>query len=316
MQRRHRDPAVCPGCGSPLEPWRTVPASEPQLAGRNYELLRCARCGTAVTAGEPAPELHEQGAYQPARPRLHRAARPILAAFDAQRLALLGRLAAPGARLLDVGAGQGRFVVRARAAGYNASGIDPHRRFSGPGGEASAVVAPTSVEQAQITPESLDVVTLWHVLEHVDDPRDALERIAGWLAPQGGVIVAVPNLASLQARLGRERWYHLDVPRHRTHFTPAGLMALLGATGFEVVAVEHRLLEHNPFGMWQSALNRLSREPSWLYNVLKHNAPWRARELVLTALAVPLVPVAAAVELAAGLARRGGTIVVLARRRA
>jgi hypothetical protein len=105
------------------------------------------------------------------------------------------------------------------------------------------------------------------------------------------------------------------VPRHRSHFTPAGLSQLLNDTGFQVVAIEHRLLEHNPFGMWQSMLNRLSPEPSWLYNMLKRNARIRARELALTAVAVPLIPLAAAVELAAGQARRGGTIAVLARRR-
>jgi SAM-dependent methyltransferase len=313
VQRRHLDPGPCPGCGGSLVRWRSVPASEPALAGRRYELWRCPRCGCAATAGEPAPELHTKGAYREARPRLHRLAAPALAAFDRQRLALLGRLAPPGARVLDVGAGRGRFVVRARAAGYDAFGIDPYRRFAGPGGES--LVQPTSIEEAQIAAQSLDAVTLWHVLEHLEDPRAALERIAGWLAPGGGVLVGVPNLNSLQARVGGERWYHLDVPRHRSHFTPAGLSRLLGETGFEVVEIEHRLLEHNPFGMWQSALNRLSREPSWFYNLLKRNVRWRRRELALTAVAVPLIPVAVAVELGAALARRGGTIVVLARRR-
>lgn len=292
-----------------------MPASEPALDARRYELWRCWRCGCAVTAGEPVSELHEQGAYRPGRPRLHRAASPLLRAFDSRRLSLLGRVAPPGARVLDAGAGQGRFVVRARAAGYEASGIDPFRRPAGISSEAAITVVPASIEEASIAPQSLDAVTLWHVLEHLEDPGAALERIAGWLAPGGGLVVGVPNLASFQARVGGERWYHLDVPRHRSHFTPAGLTQLLHHTGFQVVAIEHRLFEHNPFGMWQSAVNRVCREPSWLYNVLKHNTGWCARELVLTALAVPLVPLAAAVELAAGLARRGGTIVVLARRR-
>lgn len=239
----------------------------------------------------------------------------MLRAFDRQRLTLLGRVASPGARILDAGAGQGRFVLRARAAGYDALGIDPYRRSAGPGDEAGTAVAPASIEEVSIPAQSLGAVTLWHVLEHLEDPRAALERIAGWLVPGGGLVVGVPNLASLQAWVGGERWYHLDVPRHRSHFTPTGLSQLLNDTGFQIVAVEHRLLEHNPFGMWQSGLNRLSREPSWLYNVLKRNARFSARELALTALAVPLIPLAAATELAAGQVRRGGTIAVLARRR-
>ena len=126
----------------------------------------------------------------------------------------------------------------------------------------------------------------------------------------------MPNLASVQARLGRDRWYHLDVPRHRTHFTPDGLGTAARTRGFEVLAVRHRLLEHNPYGMWQSAVSRLTRHPSYLYNLLKRNAPLDPRDLALTALAVPLAPAAALAELLAGMARRGGTIAVLARRRA
>ncbi|MGH2870092.1 MAG: class I SAM-dependent methyltransferase [Solirubrobacteraceae bacterium] len=299
-----------------------MPASEPDLASRRYELWRCPGCGCAVTGGEPAPELHEQGAFRPARPRLHRVAGPALRAFDHQRLTLLGQVALPGARILDAGAGRGRFVLRARAAGYDAMGIDPYRglaeRGDAPGcgcGGGEATVLAASIEEASIPARSLGAVTLWHVLEHLENPRAALERIAGWLVPGGGLVVGVPNLASLQARIGGERWYHLDVPRHRSHFTPAGLSQLLNDTGFQVAAIEHRLLEHNPFGMWQTVLNRVSSEPSWLYNVLKRNARLSARELALTALAIPLMPLAAAVELAAGQAHRGGTIAVLARRR-
>jgi hypothetical protein len=152
------------------------------------------------------------------------------------------------------------------------------------------------------------------VLEHLDDPGRALSLIAAWLRPGGAVLVGVPNLASWQARLGGQRWYHLDVPRHRVHFTPRGVDALLRRSGFEPVSVTHLLLEHNPFGMWQSLVNRLTRNPSYLYNLLKRNAPMSARDLIVTAAALPLVPVAGLLELAAGLARRGGTIAVLARR--
>jgi hypothetical protein len=126
--------------------------------------------------------------------------------------------------------------------------------------------------------------------------------------------VGVPNLASVQARLGGERWYHLDVPRHRVHFTPAGLDDLLRANGFTPVRTHHLLAEHNPFGMWQSLVSRLTTQPSYLYNLLKRNAPVRSPDLAITALALPLAPVAALAELAAGLAGRGGTVAVLARR--
>ena len=305
---------ACPACGGPLVAWRSVPSAEPALGPARYELRRCRRCGSAVTVGAAPAELHETGAYAPGAPRLARAAAPALRAFDSQRLRMLGAFAPPPARLLDAGAGRGRFVAGALAAGYEARGIEPSRRGVLAASSAGAPIEQATIEAARLDPGSLDAVTLWHVLEHLDDPGAALARIATWLAPGGVLLVGVPNLSSLQAHFGGERWYHLDVPRHRVHFTPAGMDALLRAQGFTPAKTHHLLAEHNPFGMWQSLVSRATSHPSYLYNLLKRNAPVRSPDLVITALALPLAPLAAITELAAGLARRGGTIAVVARR--
>jgi len=172
-----------------------------------------------------------------------------------------------------------------------------------------------TIEEADVEPGSLDVVTLWHVLEHLDDPEAAVARLATWLKPSGGVLlVGVPNLNSAQARIAGPGWYHLDVPRHRTHFTPAGVHALLLTGGLRPLATTHLLLEHNPYGMWQSWVNLLTETPSYLYNLLKRNASARSRDLAITLAMLPLAPLAAAAEALAGAARRGGTIDMLAQR--
>jgi SAM-dependent methyltransferase len=311
---REAVPAACPACDGLLEPWRSVLASEPGVSSHRFDLLRCEICGTAVTAGPAWPELNDSGAFRPGVPRLYRLASPLLRAYDAQRLTLLRTLAEPGARVLDAGAGQGRFVVRARDAGYDAFGIEPSTRGVQRAAALGAPVIQVGLEEAEIDTDSLDSVTLWHVLEHLENPRLGLERISEWVRPGGGLLVGVPNLASVQASIGGEHWYHLDVPRHRTHFTVDGLRLLLADAGFDVVAVRHVLLEHNAFGMWQSALNRFTTEPSYLYNLLKRNVPLGGRDLALTCLALPLMPVAALAELGAAFRRRGGTVAVLARR--
>jgi SAM-dependent methyltransferase len=293
-----------------------VAGAEPALAASRFLLRRCASCGSAVTVGNAELELHDAGAYRIGDPRLYRLARPILESFDRRRLALLRPLVPPPARLLDAGAGRGRFVASALAAGYDASGIEPSLRGSSAAAAIGANVSRATIEQAEIPAASLDAITLWHVLEHLDDPAGAVERIAGWLRPGGALLLGVPNLASLQAAIGGDRWFHLDVPRHRVHFTPAGVHALLGAHGFAVVRTHHLLLEHNPFGMWQSLLSRLTGTPSYLYNLLKRNAPLRSPDLAISAAGLPLIPLAAAAELVAGLAARGGTVAVLARREA
>jgi SAM-dependent methyltransferase len=305
---------TCPACGGRLIHWRTVGSSEPALGHSRFDLLRCTRCGSAVTLGDAPDQLHETGAYRAGRPRLYALARPILEAFDRHRLRLIRELAPPPARLLDAGAGRGRFVVSAIAAGYDAFGIEPSERGFDAAGAVGAPVIRADFQNAAIEPSSVDVATIWHVLEHLDEPATALARARTWLAPRGGLLVGTPNLASLQARLGGERWYHLDIPRHRVHFTTSGLHALLQASGFEVVRTEHLLAEHNPFGMWQSLINRITSRPSYLYNLLKRNAPLRSLDLPVSVLGLALVPVAAVLELTAAMRGQGGTVAVLARR--
>jgi SAM-dependent methyltransferase len=301
----------CPACGALLRGWRAARAGEPGDA--RVQVARCVACGTGVTVEPAAAGAHDSGAYATDSPRLSRAAAPVLAAFDRRRLALLRRAGvSPGARIVDAGAGRGRFVAAARAAGYDAHGIEPSRRGVLAAREGYGVALErATIEEA--APGGADAVTLWHVLEHVDDPADTLDHVATWLRPGGVLLVGVPNLASLQARLGGGRWFHLDLPRHRTHFTPGGLNTLLDAHDFTPLTTHHVLAEHNPFGMWQSLVP--TREPSYAYHLLKRNAALRPLDAAITAAALPLLPVAAAAEVAAGLAGRGGTIAVTARRR-
>jgi SAM-dependent methyltransferase len=177
-----------------------------------------------------------------------------------------------------------------------------------------APVTEGTIAHATVPPASLQAVTLWHVLEHLDDPAGALDRIATWLAPGGTLLVGVPNLGSWQRRLHPARWYHLDVPRHRVHFTVAGVETLLARHGFTVVARRHVMLEHNPFGMWQTLASRWTRRPSYLYNLLKRNAPLWSTDLLVTLALLPLAPVAAVAEWIAGLTGHGGTVAVVAKR--
>jgi SAM-dependent methyltransferase len=272
----------------------------PWLRGR---LRRCAACGTAVTAGPPPGRQ----AYESPSPRLARLAAPVLDRFDRARLGMLG---SPSGTLLDAGAGRGRFVAAARRAGWAATGLEPSAR----GVEAARAVYGVELSRSSLADASgvYDAVTLWHVLEHLDDPDAAIAHVASLLAPGGRLLVGVPNLASIQARLGGDRWFHLDLPRHRTHFTPLGLRLLLERHGFTIEREQHTLLEHNPFGLWQTIVNRFTRRPSWLFGALKRDAPPASPDALITLALAPLAPLALIAEWAFGRAGRGGTIAVVA----
>jgi SAM-dependent methyltransferase len=284
--------AACPACG----------AAGLREAG---PLRRCPACGSAATARPP-----REGARDAGRVRPHGAGllAPLLALFDRERLR---SVPPPPARLLDAGAGRGRFVAAARRTGYDAEGIEPSPRGVEAAREVYGVaLEPVGIDEAAAS--GVDVVTAWHVLEHLDDPGAALERMRAWLKPGGTLVVGVPNLASVQARLAGERWFHLDLDRHRVHFTPQGLEALLRRRGFAPVRTRHVLLEHNPIGMWLSLVP--TRTPAYVFQRLRGTARFDPLDAAIALAAVPLLPVAALAELVAGLARRGGTIVVVATR--
>jgi SAM-dependent methyltransferase len=216
-----------------------------------------------------------------------------------------------GDRVLDVGAGPGRLVKALNDAGYDASGIEPSKRSV-----ALAHQAGIPVERRDVYDHAdsrLDAAVMWHVLEHLDDPPTALATVRGWLRPGGLLLIGVPNLASLQAEVAGEGWLHLDAPRHRVHFTADGVRRLLVRSGFDVIRTHHLVLEQNVHAMWFAMLTRLGVRPGFPFHFLKRNIDARGRDLALTALGLPLIPVAAMLEAGAAVTHRGGTVAVVAR---
>jgi SAM-dependent methyltransferase len=264
-------------------------------------------------AERAAAALHEGGVYVDPPGPTDRLLEPLRRLAEADRMRRLRSLE-PGARVLEIGAGDGRFVARMREAGLDARGAEPS-----PAARSRARTHGVElVAEASADPHSQDAVVLWHVLEHLPDPSATLEQARSWLRAGGLLLVAVPNLDSVQAAIGGDRWFHQDVPRHRTHLTARGLRLLLERAGFAPQRISHLVVEQNALGMWQTLLNRITREPNVAFRLLKRDPGLtraRARgDIALTALlALPLAVVAPLLELAAGLARRGGSVVALAR---
>ena len=311
----------CAACGGgPVVAWRTATPSDRRLAARAlYRLERCAACGTAAIVrehrGAESGALYSDGTYAARPVRLDAVVRLARAVVLRDRMRFVRGLP-PGSSVLEVGAGDARFLAPLARAGFSVHGMEPSEGRAVAARERGVPVEVVGLEEAEIPAGSQDAVVLWHVLEHLDDPAGALGRVRPWLRPGGKLIVAVPNLASLQARLGGDRWFHQDVPRHLTHFTTSGIAALVERSGFELGHVRHVLVEHNALGMWQTLLNFLTGEPNAFYGFVKRSLRYRRRvaalrDLALVGLAGPLLlPAAGVLELAAGLARRGGTIVV------
>lgn len=137
-----------------------------------------------------------------------------------------------GGRLLDLGCGSGLYLHAFQRLGWEVYGV-----------EISAAVAEQArrmfglnvfvgeLEGARFPDEYFDVVILAHVLEHLWDPVGTLREVGRILKKDGLVVVAMPNSRSIMALIFRSYWFHLDVPRHFYHFTPASLRALFARVG-------------------------------------------------------------------------------------
>ncbi|MFQ5344107.1 MAG: methyltransferase domain-containing protein, partial [Anaerolineae bacterium] len=104
----------------------------------------------------------------------------------------------------------------------------------------------------------------WHVLEHLHDPLGTLMEVRCLMHPSGRLVVAVPNVASWQARVAGRQWFHLDLPRHLYHFDPQTLAAMLGRAEFSIQTWSFSSLAYECRGWWEllSAWGRSDRWPA------------------------------------------------------
>ncbi|MBI2838816.1 MAG: class I SAM-dependent methyltransferase [Acidobacteria bacterium] len=143
------------------------------------------------------------------------------------------RTTGPAGRVFDLGCGNGEFLLRMRAAGWEIRGAEPD-----PTSAALAIAMGVPVHVGLVEPGVLpdghfDAVTLSHVLEHLPDPLATLRLCRQALKPGGVLYVATPNLASLgHARFGAD-WLGLDPPRHLVLFTPRSLRRTIELAGFD-----------------------------------------------------------------------------------
>ncbi|HEX8466487.1 MAG TPA: class I SAM-dependent methyltransferase [Allosphingosinicella sp.] len=140
-----------------------------------------------------------------------------------------------GRRILDVGCGNGEFLVVAQDLGYRPTGLDPDPEAVGVARSRGLDVRCANMPGSGEAPRSFDHIFLNHVFEHLHDPVSALREARSLLVPGGRLWLSMPNIRSAGlARFGRH-WRGLEPPRHLTLFDPPRLAGLLADTGFENV---------------------------------------------------------------------------------
>ena len=258
----------CPVCGNTGREATGRRPRSPYLNGRQFRIVSCTRCGLLLTDPWPTSELlqnvYDSGTYystieasvtdapdQGFMDRARRAVRSLvvlhhfapggagfrgwLASAIARRRFGWGPPGLSPGKLLDVGCGDGAFLLDARAAGWDVRGLETSQTAVENATRLGLQVSSGSLESHPFEAGEFDVVRLWSVLEHVADSGVALSELSKLLKPGGWAIVQVPNTRGFTARLTAERWPGWDVPVHLIHFTRSTLSRAIRGCGLSLV---------------------------------------------------------------------------------
>jgi 2-polyprenyl-3-methyl-5-hydroxy-6-metoxy-1,4-benzoquinol methylase len=149
-----------------------------------------------------------------------------------QKISLLNSFQTATKTILDVGAGTGDFLKVCKNNNWKVLGIEPNldaRKIAGKKG------IHLKKNLSDIHDQKFDVITLWHVLEHVEDLKDTIKILNSLLKPNGRIVIAVPNYKSYDAQFYKEYWAAYDVPRHLWHFSQSTIQKLFSEVEMVVV---------------------------------------------------------------------------------
>ena len=136
--------------------------------------------------------------------------------------------------ILDFGAGTGDFLAFSKTNGFRIFGVEPN---AGARQKAMDKGIRLASSLTDVSPEEFQVITLWHVLEHLPNLEQNLNGLVQYLEEDGVLIVAVPNFKSWDAKHYKSFWAAYDVPRHLSHFSRTSIATIFNKYGFEVTSV-------------------------------------------------------------------------------
>ncbi|MDX2305095.1 MAG: class I SAM-dependent methyltransferase [Microscillaceae bacterium] len=130
-------------------------------------------------------------------------------------------------KLLDYGCGTGDFLHTCLLGGWQIEGLEPDPKARAQAAQITQTEIREHIFEPYFNGKQLDIITLWHVLEHVHRLDETLERLRSMVKPGGNLVIAVPNLKGWEAGFFKEFWAAYDVPRHLYHFSPVTMKKLL-----------------------------------------------------------------------------------------
>jgi len=233
----------CPICGSEKFDLY-ISGKDYFLTGESFNIVKCSVCGFRFT--NPRPKAEDLGKYYESSEYIsHSDSHKGLFASVYQlvrkytlgrKLAMISRYQEKG-EILDIGCATGQFLHFMAEHGWKTTGIEPDEKTRAYAiSEYGLQVYPQ--EQLTVFAKStFDVITMWHVLEHVSELNGRVEQLKNLLSPLGTLVIAVPNCESYDAKKYKDFWAGYDLPRHLYHFTKPDIKMLFEKHGFTIVNI-------------------------------------------------------------------------------
>lgn len=246
------------------------------LSHKGLNLMQCGHCGLVfidkIPGDDNLKEYYQDKFYD--KRKAERFIKPFevgMRFLRRWRVWSIQGFCSGSGKVVDVGFSRGTTLQMLKDRGWEVLGTQISRNAYDNAKRSGLNVFLGELAGAGLVSKSVDLVTFWHVLEHLRDPAFYLKETARILKDGGKLIVEVPNAAGINARLFKEKWFGLDLPRHLYHFSPRALSILLKKSGFRIAKEEYFSFEQNPFSLLQSILNVFNRRHNILFESIKKN---------------------------------------------
>jgi len=233
MEKIHRE--KCPICGSE-KLLKKYNIQDFTVSKEYYELVECSACNFIFT--QDAPSAEEIGPYYKNEDyvshsdtqkglffKIYHIVRNYM--LEQKRKAIVKHLDSDGKKILDIGAATGHFLNHMQKNGFDPVGIEQDKEVREKAEQTFGISMFPTEKLYEFSAQTFDVITLWHVLEHVHDLDAYLKQIKKILKPNGLLLIALPNRESYDAKKYKEYWAAWDIPIHLWHFSPNNIRDLL-----------------------------------------------------------------------------------------
>jgi 2-polyprenyl-3-methyl-5-hydroxy-6-metoxy-1,4-benzoquinol methylase len=221
---------ICPACKSSKISNHFI-SKDYVVSGESFALSHCDSCDLVFTNPRPLEEFigkyYNSDNYIPHTKKvnvLNFIYRIIRSINSGRKVGIINQLSEKGI-ILDVGCGTGEFLAACKKDGWDISGIEPADAANSIAMQNLGINILKKISDFE-KDNTFDIITFWHVLEHIYDIHDTLEAAKRVLKKGGKILIALPNIDSYDSKLFREYWAAIDVPRHLYHFNQNSFIRL------------------------------------------------------------------------------------------